>query len=103
MKYTSKNYIDFLDKELEAQEKNYKATIQTKATLLKDRGEVFVGLFQTVNAAGFAVFKIRNSDNIPSKKSFWTAVFLTGEMARFKNWGNLSWNNLRAQYQRGVL
>ena len=101
MKYTRKNYIDFLDKELEAQEKNYKATIQTKATLLKDRGEVFVGMFQTVNAAGFAVFKIRNSDNIPSKKSFWTAVFLTGEMARFKNWGNLSWNNLRAQYQRG--
>lgn len=100
MKYTRQDYIDFLDKELKTQEKNYETTVQTKASLLKDRGEVFVGMFQTVNAAGFAVFKIRNSDNIPSKKSFWTAVYLTGEMARFKNWGNLSWNNLREKYQR---
>ena len=68
MKYTRQDYIDFLDKELKAQEKNYETTVQTKASLLKDRGEVFVGMFQTVNAAGFAVFKIRNSDNIPSKR-----------------------------------
>ena len=100
MKYTRQDYIDFLDKELKTQEKNYETTVQTKASLLKDRGEVFVGMFQTVNAAGFAVFKIRNSDIIPSKKSFWTAVYLTGEMGKFKNWGNLSWNNLRVKYQR---
>ncbi len=100
MKYTRQDYIDFLDKELKAQEKNYETTVQTKASLLKDRGEVFVGLFQTVNAAGFAVFKIRNSENIPAKKSFWTAVYLIDEMEKFKNWGNLSWNNLREKYQK---
>lgn len=100
MKYTRQDYIDFLDNELKTQEKNYKTTVQTKASLLKDRGEVFVGMFQTVNAAGFAVFKIRNSDNIPSKKTFWTAVYLIGEMEKFKNWGNLSWKSLRDKYQR---
>ena len=100
MKYTKQDYIRFLNTELKAQEKNYETTVQTKASLLKDRGDVFVGMFQTVNAAGFAVFKIRNSDIIPSKKSFWTAVYLTGEMGKFKNWGNLSWNNLRVKYQR---
>lgn len=100
MKYTRQDYIDFLDNELKTQEKNYETTVQTKASLLKDRGEVFVGMFQTVNAAGFAVFKIRNSDNIPSKKTFWTAVYLIGEMEKFKNWGNLSWKSLRDKYQR---
>lgn len=100
MKYTRQDYIDFLDNELKTQEKNYETTVQTKASLLKDRCEVFVGMFQTVNAAGFAVFKIRNSDNIPSKKTFWTAVYLIGEMEKFKNWGNLSWKSLRDKYQR---
>lgn len=100
MKYTRQDYIDFLDNELKTQEKNYETTVQTKASLLKDKGEVFVGMFQTVNAAGFAVFKIRNSDNIPSKKTFWTAVYLIGEMEKFKNWGNLSWKSLRDKYQR---
>ena len=66
MKYTKQDYIRFLNTELKAQEKNYETTVQTKASLLKDRGDVFVGMFQTVNAAGFAVFKIRNSDIIPS-------------------------------------
>ena len=69
MKYIRQNYVDFLETELEAQEKNYETTMQTKASLLKDNGEVFVGMFQTINAAGFAVFKIPNSENNPTKKS----------------------------------
>ena len=100
MKYTRQEYNKFLCKELETQEKNYEMVVKTKATVLKDNGEVFVGMFQRINEAGFAVFKVRNSENMPRKNSFWSAVYLNGEMGKFRNWGDLSWNKLREDYQR---
>ena len=100
MKYTRQEYVRFLCTELEAQEKSYEQIVKTKATVLKDNGEVFVGMFQRVNDAGFAVFKVRNSENMPRKNSFWSAVYLNGEMGKFRNWGDLSWNKLREEYQR---
>lgn len=100
MKYTRQEYVKFLCTELETQEKSYEQIVKTKATVLKDNGDVFVGLFQRINEAGFAVFKVRNSENMPRKNSFWTAVYLNGEMGKFRNWGDLSWNKLREEYQR---
>ena len=100
MKYTREEYVKFLCTELEAQEKSYEQIVKTKATVLKDNGEVFVGMFQRINEAGFAVFKVRNSENMPRKNSFWSAVYLNGEMGKYKNWGDLSWNKLREEYQR---
>lgn len=100
MKYTREEYVRFLCTELEAQEKSYEQIVKTKATVLKDNDEVFVGMFQRINEAGFAVFKVRNSENMPRKNSFWSAVYLNGEMGKFRNWGDLSWNKLREEYQR---
>lgn len=100
MKYTREEYVKFLCTELEAQEKSYEQIVKTKATVLKDNGEVFVGMFQRINEAGFAVFKVRNSENMPRKNSFWSAVYLNGEMGKYRNWGDLSWNKLREEYQR---
>ena len=100
MKYERQEYVRFLCTELEAQEKSYEQIVKTKATVLKDNGEVFVGMFQRINEAGFAIFKVRNSENMPRKNSFWSAVYLNGEMGKFRNWGDLSWNKLREDYQR---
>ena len=100
MKYTREEYVKFLCTELEAQEKSYEQIVKTKATVLKDNGEVFVGMFQRINEAGFAIFKVRNSENMPRKNSFWSAIYLNGEMGKFRNWGDLSWNKLREDYQR---
>lgn len=100
MKYTREEYVRFLCTELEAQENSYEQIVKTKATVLKDNGEVFVGMFQRINEAGFAVFKVRNAENMPRKNSFWSAVYLNGEMGKFRNWGDLSWNKLREEYQR---
>ena len=100
MKYAREEYVRFLCTELEAQEKSYEQIVKTKATVLKDNGEVLVGMFQRINEAGFAVFKVRNSENMPRKNSFWSAVYLNGEMGKFRNWGDLSWNKLREEYQR---
>lgn len=100
MKYTRQDYVKFLCTELEAQKKSYEQIVKTKATVLKDNGEVFVGMFQRINEAGFAIFKVRNSENMPRKNSFWSGVYLNGEMGKYRNWGDLSWNKLREDYQR---
>ena len=100
MKHSRQDYINFLCTELEAQKNSYEQVVRTKATVLKDNGEVFVGMFQRINEAGFAIFKVRNSENMPRKNSFWSAVYLNGEMGKYRNWGDLSWNKLRENYQR---
>ena len=100
MKYSRKEYENFLNTELEKQVKEYEQVVCTKAQVLKERGEVFVGRYIKLQSNGMAIFKVRNSDNMPRKNSFWTATFLIGEMGSFKNWGDYSWSELRQKYQR---
>ena len=98
MKFKREDYIAFLEAEYNTQMKEYGCLIATKATVLKERGEVFVGKF--VGFRGdFSIFKVRISDNMPRKNSFWTASCFIGEMASYKNWGDLAWADLREQYQ----
>lgn len=100
MKYSRADYERFLITEIEAQIKDYEQVINTKAMVLKERGEVFVGKFLRMHANGQAVFKVRHSDNMPRKNSFWTATYFVGEMANFRKWGDLSWVELRSKYQK---
>lgn len=100
MYYTRESYTNFLDTEINAQIRDFEQVVRTKALVLKSRGNVFVGKFQKLQDNGTAVFKVRNSDNMPRKNSFWTACYLTGEMGSFKNWGDYSWLDLRKDYQR---
>lgn len=100
MKYTRKDYENFLNTELENQVREYEQVVCTKALVLKEQGEVFVGRFIKLQPSGMAVFKVRKSDNMPRKNSFWTASFFIGEMCSFKNWGDNSWGALRQNYQR---
>ncbi len=98
MRYTQEDYKDFLETEYDAQMKAYARLIATKAVVLKERGEVFVARFLKFNAE-IAVFKIRVFDNMPRKNSFWTASVFSGDMGSFKNWGDLSWADLREKHQ----
>ena len=93
-------YERFLQTELETQIRHFEQVINTEALVLKERGEVFVGRFMKVQPSGMAVFKVRNSDNMPRKNSFWTATYLIGEMGNFNNWGDKSWGTIRRDYQR---
>ena len=102
MRYTRDEYENFLSTELETQQRDFEQIENTKAITLKERGAVFVGLFQGYGRNGIPIFKVRNAENMPRKNSFWTAVDLrseNGDMSKFKSWGNLSWKNLRTQYQ----
>ena len=98
MRLKRDDHMAFLSSEYDTQMKDYSRLIATKAIVLKERGEVFVGKF-----VGFrgevSIFKVRDSDYLPRKNSFWTASCFIGEMASYKNWGKLSWADLREQYQ----
>lgn len=100
MKYTRTDYENFLNTELQTQLKEYEELVNTKAHVLKERGAVFVGRFVKLQPSGIAIFKVRKSDVMPRKNTFWTASYLIGEMGSFKHWGNNTWASLRKNYQR---
>lgn len=92
------NIIDFLEREYHTQYNEYVKLTGVKALTLKERGEVFVGKYIGIKD-GFVLFKVRASDKLPRKSSFWTVSYLCGDMAQYKNWGDLSWAELRNQHQ----
>lgn len=100
MRYNRKQYQDFLSTEIETQVRSYEQIVNTKDMVLKDRGDVFVGMFIKINEQGFAIFKVRESDKMPRKNSFWTAVYYIDPMSRFRQWGDLSWLEIREKYQK---
>ena len=100
MKYIRKQYQDFLSTEIETQVNGYEQIVNTKAMVLKNRGDVFVGMFLKINEQGFAIFKVRQSDKMPRKNSFWTAVYYIDPMSKFRQWGDFSWLELREKYQK---
>jgi rRNA-processing protein FCF1 len=100
MKYTTEDYKRFLSKEISAQIKEYESVKNTKAVTLKDNGAIFVGKFIKFDESGIAIFMVRNSNHMPRRRTYWTAVYLVNEMSNFNNWGNNSWGELRANYQR---
>ena len=100
MMHNYSEYERFLQTELETQIRDFEQVINTEALVLKERGEVFVCRFMKLQPNCMAVFKVRNSDNMPRKNSFWTATYLIGEMGNFNNWGDKSWGTIRSDYQR---
>ena len=100
MKYTTEDYKRFLSKEISAQIKEYESVKNTKAVTLKDNGAIFVGKFIKFDESGIAIFMVRNSNHMPRRRTYWTAVYLVNEMSNFNNWGHNSWGALRANYQR---
>ena len=100
MKYTRTDYTRFLLAEIDAQKKDYQDLVHTRALVLKTRGDVFVGRYLSVQGDGILIFKVRNTDSMPRKNTYWTACYFSDEMGSYKNWGNLSWADLREGYQR---
>ena len=99
-RYEKDEYVRFLDTERAKQEDVYYDLVSKKATQLKARGDVFVGKFQKINPAGIAVFLVRRSENMPRKNSYWTACYFIDDKWDYRNWGNLSWLDLRSDFQR---
>lgn len=100
MQYTRKEQEKFLDEELFAISDKYIKLIRKQATVLLKEGEVFVSQFIKTDETGCAILKMRNSKGLPRKGDYFCATLLVGEMAMFKNWGNISWAELRKRFQK---
>lgn len=100
MKYTKDIQIKFIDDELSAISDKYLSIIKKPATILMNEGELFVSQFIKVDEQGRTILKMRNSRGLPRKGDYFCSVLLIGEMCKFKNWGNISWADLRKHYQR---
>lgn len=100
MRYSRVQHEKFLDEELSAISDKYIQIISKKASALMESGEVFVSQFLKIDEYGSAILKIRNSRGLPRKGDYFCATLLIGEMSKFKNWGDISWADLRRRYQK---
>lgn len=98
MEYTRAEHIKFLDLELESQIKQYVATVQTSAIALLENDEVFSSQFVKIED-GLLILKFKNDRSVPRKGEYLTAVLLNAEMGSYRNWGNITWADLRNKYQ----
>lgn len=110
MYYTREQHRRFLDKELEAISENYIRVLNTKATALLTENEVYVAQFMKVDlekdtdsednfvGSGQVVLKLKKDKGIPRKNEYFTAILLDGDKCLPRNWGGLSWAELR-RYQ----
>lgn len=98
MQFSRSEHIKFLDLELKAQTEQYVKTVQSSAIALLENDEVFSSQFIKFEK-GLMILKFKNERSLPRKGEYLTAVLLTGEMASYRNWGNISWAELRSKYQ----
>ena len=107
MYYTREQHKKFLDKELQAISENYIRVLNTKATALLSENEVYVAQFMKVDlekdakkedvykGSGQVILKFKKDKGIPRKNEYFTALLLAGDKCLPRNWGNLSWAELR--------
>lgn len=107
MYYTREQQKRFLDKELTAISESYLAQLNTKATALLANNEVYIAQYIKVDATkpgaasdgvgtGQLMLRFKKDKGIPRKNEYFTAVLLEQNMCLPKNWGNLSWGQLRS-------
>lgn len=107
MYYTREQHKRFLDKELQAISENYIRVLNTKATALLHENEIYVTQFIKIDIAkdadgedsytgsGQVILKVKQDKGIPRKNEYFTALLLDGDICLPRNWGNLSWAELR--------
>ncbi len=91
-------HIKLLDLELKTQSDNYLKLVLQKATALIELEEVFTSQFVKFED-GILVLKLKTEKASPRKGQYLTAVLLNDEKRSYKNWGDLSWAELRNKYQ----
>ena len=109
MYYTREQHKKFLDKELTAISEEYLKKLNSKALALLADNDVYVTKFvkidlnkdssnatdRNVLGSGQLMLRFKKDKGIPRKNEYFTAVVLEGTMCLPKNWGEISWGNLR--------
>lgn len=109
MYYTREQHKKFLDKELAVISEEYLKKLNSKALALLADNEVYVTQFvkldfktdksnvleHNVFGAGQIMLRFKKDKGIPRKNEYFSAIVLEGKMCLPKNWGGISWGNLR--------
>ena len=109
MYYTREQHKRFLDKELVAISEEYLKKLNSKALALLSDNELYVTQFVKLDlkkedsnnadcnvlGSGQLMLRFKIDKGIPRKNEYFTAVALEKEMSFPKNWGNITWGNLR--------
>ncbi len=98
MEFSSEEHIQFLELELKQQVQKYLNKINNQAIHLMDKSEVYSTQFVRFKD-GEMILRFKNERGIPRKGDYFTAVLLKDEKRSYKNWGNISWRDLRQKYQ----
>lgn len=113
MYYTREQHKKFLDKELTAISEVYLKQLKSRATALLANNEVYVTQFMkldirkgdvsqednSVTGSGHLILKFKKNKGIPRKNEYFTAVVLEKDMCLPRNWGGISWGELRHRHQ----
>jgi len=109
MYYTREQHKRFLDKELVAISEEYLKKLNSKALVLLSDNELYVTQFVKLDlkkedsnnadcnvlGSGQLMLRFKKDKGIPRKNEYFTAVALEKEMSFPKNWGDITWGNLR--------
>lgn len=113
MHYTREQHKRFLNKELTAISDAYLKLLKAKAISLLANNEVYVTQFikldlkqgdadqdgEAIMGSGHLLLKFKKNKGIPRKNEYFTAVILENRMCLPRNWGDISWGNLRHFHQ----
>lgn len=93
-----KEHKRILDLELKTQSDDFVKLIMQRAVALIEQEEVYTSQFLKFEN-GLLVLKFKNNKDLPRKGQYLTAVLLNDEKRSFKNWGDISWGELRNKHQ----
>lgn len=94
MNYSRKDYIDFLEAELKAQNDAFLTLLATSAAeLLEQKGELFLGKFLALKD-GNMMLKMSSSRLLPRKGMRLNCLVLPAELRDWHNWHNNTYGDL---------
>lgn len=98
MEFSREGHIQFLELELKQQVHKYLTKINNQAIHLMQKNEVYPTQFVHFKD-GEMILRFTSERGIPRKGDYFTAILLKDEKRSYKNWGNISWSDLRQKYQ----
>ena len=111
MYYSREQHKRFLDKELTAISEAYLKLLNSKAISLLSSNEIYVTQYikldfkqpedpsnadKNVLGSGQLMLRFKKDKGIPRKNEYFTAVILEKDMCLPKNWGEITWGELRS-------
>jgi DNA replication ATP-dependent helicase Dna2 len=98
--FSRPDHIGFLDAELAAQIQQFQQKLETTATVLLEKGDLFIAQFLKLNEQGQMILKLNTEKRgVPRRGDYVRAMLVRDQFQSYKSWGNLTYGNLIQQGQ----